>query len=91
VKCRRFSLLEIFAAVALLFFHTDSATADWIRDFRGEVQTLTRNPDYETDIIVSDETLRESTKSFRTRLLGEVPVKGKQQLVTIHAVIPGEA
>ena len=51
------------------------------------LQTLTRNPDYETDIIVSDETLRESTKSFRTRLLGEVPVKGKQQLVTIHALL----
>ena len=55
------------------------------------LQTLTRKPDYDTDIIVSDETLRESTKSFRTRLLGEVPVKGKQQLVTIHAVLPSEA
>ena len=37
MKCRRFSLLEIFAAVALLFSHTGSATADWIRDFRGEI------------------------------------------------------
>jgi opacity protein-like surface antigen len=37
VKCRRFSLLEIFAAVALLFSRTGSATADWIRDFRGEI------------------------------------------------------
>jgi adenylate cyclase len=51
------------------------------------LQTLTRKPDYGTDIIVSDETLRESTKSFRTRPLGEVPVKGKQQLVTIHSLL----
>lgn len=51
------------------------------------LQTLTRRPDYDTDIIVSDETLHESTKSFRTRLLGEVPVKGKQQPVTIHALL----
>ena len=43
------------------------------------LQTLTRNREYDTDIIVSDETLRESTKSFRTKLLGEVSVKGKQQ------------
>jgi len=51
------------------------------------LQTLTRKPDYDADIIVSDETLRESTRSFRTRLLGEVPVKGKQQLVTIHSLL----
>ena len=51
------------------------------------LQTLTRNREYDTDIIVSDETLRESTKSFRTKLLGEVPVKGKQQLVKIHALL----
>jgi hypothetical protein len=36
---------------------------------------------------VSDETLRESTKSFRTRPLGEVSIKGKHQLVTIHALL----
>ena len=51
------------------------------------LQTLTRNREYDTDIIVSDETLRESTKSFRTKVLGEVPVKGKQQLVKIHALL----
>ncbi len=51
------------------------------------LQTLTRNREYDTDIIVSDETLRESTKSFRTKLLGEVSVKGKQQLVKIHALL----
>jgi adenylate cyclase len=51
------------------------------------LQTLTRNPDYDTDIIVSEATLCASTESFRTRLLGEAPVKGKEQLVTIHALL----
>lgn len=51
------------------------------------LQTLTRDPAYDTDIIVSDTTLRESTASFRTRSLGEVPVKGKQQPVLIHALL----
>ncbi len=37
MKRRRFSFLEVFAAVVLLFCHTDSALADWIRDLRGEV------------------------------------------------------
>ena len=35
------------------------------------LQALTRNPDYGTDIIVSDATLRESTGRFQTRMLGE--------------------
>ncbi len=51
------------------------------------LEALTRQPDYDTDIIVSAETLAESTKSFRTRVLGEVSVKGKQQLVKIHALL----
>ena len=51
------------------------------------LQTLTRNPDYDTDIIVSDATLRESTTQFQTRMLGEVSVKGKQQPVLIHALL----
>jgi adenylate cyclase len=51
------------------------------------LQTLTRNPDYDTDIIVSDATLRECTMRFQTRALGEASVKGKQQPVLIHAVL----
>ena len=51
------------------------------------LQALTRNPEFGTDIIVSDATLRESAKSFQTRLSGDVPVKGKAQLVTIHALL----
>lgn len=51
------------------------------------LQALTRKPDYDTDIIVSDDTLHESGESFRPRRLGEVPVKGKQQLVAVHALL----
>ncbi|CAN5578393.1 hypothetical protein BH18VER2_BH18VER2_14980 [soil metagenome] len=51
------------------------------------LQSLTRNPEYDTDIIVSDASLGESTQRFRTRRLGEVAVKGKQQVVLIHALV----
>ena len=62
------------------------------------LQTLTRNPEYSTDIIVSDAALRavtdakqrpgfQSGGSFQTRLLGEVPVKGKEQAVIIYALL----
>jgi adenylate cyclase len=51
------------------------------------LQALTRNPEYDTDIIVSDASLRESTTQFQTRMLGEVSVKGKQQPVLIHALL----
>ena len=51
------------------------------------LQTLTRNADYDADIIVSDATLRESTTQFQTRMLGEASVKGKQQPVLIHALL----
>ncbi|MDQ3545771.1 MAG: HAMP domain-containing protein [Verrucomicrobiota bacterium] len=54
------------------------------------LQSLTRNPEYDTDIIVSDASLRESTQRFRTRRLGEVAVKGKQQPVLIHALVGPE-
>ncbi len=54
------------------------------------LQSLTRNAEYDTDIIVSETSLRESTKRFRTRRLGEVSVKGKQQPVLIHALIGPE-
>ncbi len=54
------------------------------------LQTLTRNPEYGTDILVSDATLRESGEAFRTRAFGEVAVKGKQQPVLIHALLGPE-
>ncbi len=54
------------------------------------LQTLTRNPEYGTDILVSDAALRESGPAFRTRAFGEVAVKGKQQPVPIHALLGPE-
>ncbi|MBA2430906.1 MAG: HAMP domain-containing protein [Chthoniobacterales bacterium] len=51
------------------------------------LESLTRSADYATDIIVSEATLQESTETFRTRPLGEAPVKGKQELVKIHALL----
>ncbi len=51
------------------------------------LQSLTRNPEYDTDIIVSDASLRDSTQRFQTRRLGEVAVKGKQQPLLIHALV----
>jgi len=51
------------------------------------LQTLTRNSDYDADIIVSDAALRESRTKFQTRMLGEASVKGKQQPVLIHALL----
>ena len=51
------------------------------------LQALTRNAEYNTDIIVSDATLRESTGRFQTRMLGEAAVKGRQQPVLIHALL----
>ena len=54
------------------------------------LQSLTRHPEYDTDIIVSDASLREAGAGFRTRPLGEVTVKGKQQPVLIHAILGPE-
>ncbi len=54
------------------------------------LQSLTRNPEYNTDIIVTEASLRESTQRFQTRPLGEVAVKGKQQPVRIHALLRPE-
>jgi adenylate cyclase len=51
------------------------------------LQALTRFPVYDADIIVSDATLSETFSMFRSRQLGDVAVKGKQQLVGIHALL----
>jgi adenylate cyclase len=50
------------------------------------LQTLTRKPDYATDIIVSDFTRAALTSPATLRDLGEVTVKGKSIAVRIHAV-----
>ena len=51
------------------------------------LQALTRKPEYDAEIIVSDATLSETFGVFRSRQLGDVAVKGKQQLVGIHALL----
>jgi adenylate cyclase len=51
------------------------------------LQALTRKPEYDAEIIVSDATLSETFSMFRSRQLGDVAVKGKQQLVGIHALL----
>jgi len=51
------------------------------------LQTLTRKAEYDADIIISEATLLESAGQFETRRLGEVAVKGKQELVVIHALL----
>jgi adenylate cyclase len=51
------------------------------------LQPLTRRPEYATDIIISDLTRHRLTPdTYRLRLLGEVPVKGKTLAPRIHAV-----
>lgn len=50
------------------------------------LESLTRKPEYGTDIIVSEATPADSSRPFATHLLGEVAVKGKQHLIAIHAL-----
>jgi adenylate cyclase len=51
------------------------------------LQSLTRRPEYATDIIVSAATLADAPSRFVTRDLGEAAVKGKEQAMVIHALI----
>lgn len=54
------------------------------------LQSLTRNPDYATDLIVSDVTLTAARRKhdYRSRDLGAAHVKGRAQSVHIHAIDP---
>jgi adenylate cyclase len=51
------------------------------------LEGLTKIPEYETRIIVSDSTLARAKERYQTRRLGEVTVKGKQKPVEIHALL----
>ena len=51
------------------------------------IESLTRKPEYATDIIVSAATLAEATSRLVTRDLGEVTLKGKEQRMAIHALV----
>ena len=50
------------------------------------LQTLTRQPDFATDLIISDCTRRALRGTYSTRELGEVVVKGRVEPLLIHAV-----
>jgi len=52
------------------------------------LQSLTRNPDFSTDLIVSDDTLQAAQKKrpYSSRDLGPASVKGRAQVVRIHAI-----
>ncbi len=52
------------------------------------LQSLTRNPDFATDLIVSDQTLQTARAHgpYPARDLGLVSVKGRAQTVHIHAI-----
>jgi adenylate cyclase len=50
------------------------------------LQSLTRMSQYKADILVSAATLAASGKSFRTRALGAVPIRGRDEPVEIFAV-----
>lgn len=52
------------------------------------LQSLTRNPDFSTDLIVSEDTLQAAKKkrTYSSRDLGLANVKGRTQTVHIHAI-----
>ena len=51
------------------------------------LEGLTKTPEYETRIIVSNTTLAKAKQRYRTRRLGEVAVKGKQNVTEIYALL----
>lgn len=50
------------------------------------LETLTRNPDYRTNILVSSATLAAAQGVYLTRALGAVMVKGRSEPVQVHAL-----
>jgi class 3 adenylate cyclase len=54
------------------------------------LEGLTKSPDYEARIIISGSTLIKAKRKYRTRRLGEVAVKGKQQPTEIFALLASE-
>lgn len=51
------------------------------------LEGLTKNPDYNTRIIVGETTLAAARDNYETRPLGEVAVKGKQKPAAIFALL----
>jgi adenylate cyclase len=55
------------------------------------LQSLTRHPEYATDILVSDATLQRACCTYATRALGSVAVQGRVKPVRVHALEAGAA
>lgn len=55
------------------------------------LETLTKTPDYGARIIISAATLLKAKGRYRTRSLGRVAVKGKQELTEIYALLGSES
>jgi len=51
------------------------------------LETLTKTPEYETRIIISEATLSKAKERYRVRRLGEVAVKGKQKPTEMFALV----
>jgi adenylate cyclase len=51
------------------------------------LEGLTKEKKYGAQIIISDETLKKAKGSYITRYLGEAAVKGKSEIVPIHALL----
>jgi adenylate cyclase len=54
------------------------------------LQTLTKTPDYDARIIVAKSTLEKAKGRYRTRRLGDVAVRGKQNSTEIYALLGRE-
>ena len=55
------------------------------------LEALTRTPEYDARIIVSKSTLEKVRGRYRTRRLGDVAVRGKQNSTEIYALLGREA
>ncbi len=52
------------------------------------LETLTRTPEYRTNILVSAATIQAARGNYATRSLGNVTVKGRREPVTLFAIDP---
>lgn len=50
------------------------------------LQALTRTPEFQTDILLSDATLTAARGRYATRALGRIAVKGRAEPVAVHAL-----
>ncbi|MCI4626954.1 MAG: HAMP domain-containing protein [Candidatus Magnetoovum sp. WYHC-5] len=50
------------------------------------LEGLTKEKTYNANIIISEAVYKKADKTFKTRFLGEVSIKGKKQLVSIYAL-----